>query len=163
MEEGQALVIASRSGAMLALCFFMLVFGGIAWALVGSLRNRGVSQNVGTLVFLTLFTVPVTLIYASSLHGFYEVEARASGIRLTYLLPALSTYIDRAAVTRVEAQPAARGQWRVHVLMATGEERSSAPASQSVAADVADALRAQLVPAALVRPPAQVPQVQAPR
>jgi hypothetical protein len=152
VEDGQVLLVGSRSGAMLALCFFALVFGGVAWALARALRNRGRSPQAVIWTALAVFGVPVALVYASSLNGFYEVEARASGVTLTHLLPSLRTYVDRAAVTRVDARPAYRGTWRVHIVLTSGEDRISAQTSKAVATTVAGELGRQLVPPPGARP-----------
>ena len=146
MEDGQVLLVGSRSGAMFALGLFALMFGGAAWALARTMRNRGRSPQAVLWTSLAVFTVPVALVYASSLNGFYAVEARASGVALTHLLPSLRTYVDRAAVTRVDARPAYRGAWRVHIVLTSGEDRISAQTSKAVATTVAGDLGRQLLP-----------------
>ena len=146
MEDGQVLLVGSRSSAMLALCFFALVFGGVAWALWRAMLNRGRSPKVALWTSIAVVTVPMALVYASSFNGFYEAEARASGVTLTQLLPSLRTYVDRAAVTRVDARPAYRGTWRVHIVLTSGEDRISAQTSKAVATTVAGELSRQLIP-----------------
>ena len=145
MEDGQVLLVGSRSVAMLALCFFALVFGGIAWALARALRARGRSSQSSRWVCVALFVLPLALIYVTSMRGFYEAEARASGVALTGLLPTARTYVDGGSVARVDATPWRRGTWRVHIVLSTGEDRVSAQTSKDVATAAADALRAQLV------------------
>ena len=152
MEDGQVLLVGSRIGAMIALCFFALASGGVAWALARALRNRGRSPQVVLWTALAVFGIPVALVYATSLNGFYEAEARASGLTLTHLLPSLRTYVDRAAVTGVDARPAYRGTWRVHIVLTSGEDRISAQTSKDVATTVADELRRQLIPPPGTRP-----------
>jgi hypothetical protein len=145
VEDGQVLLVGSRSGAMLALCFFALVFGGLTWVLARRMRMRGLSSQVTRWVSISAFAVPMMLIYVSSMRGFYEAEARGSGVSLTGLFPTIRTYVDRASVARVDATPWQRGTWRVHIVLATGEDRVSAQTSKEVATAAADALRVQLV------------------
>jgi hypothetical protein len=128
------------------------VLGGVAWAIARAMLNRGRSPQVALWTSLAVFSVPMALVYASSLNGFYEAESRASGVTLTYLLPSLRTYLDRAAVTRVDARPAYRGTWRVHIVLTSGEDRISAQTSKTVATSVAGELGRQLIPPPAARP-----------
>ena len=133
------LEVGSRSGALFAVSFFglMLVVLGAAVAL--ALAKRGVGRVPAGLAGLMLFVGPGWLVYASSLGGFYEIEARGAHLVLHYLLtPAVE--LRTARVAGVEARPAFRGRWRLHITDSNGARYESATADRETVKAAEEAL-----------------------
>jgi hypothetical protein len=92
-----------------------------------------------------MFAVPMLLVYSSSLSGFYELRMSRTEAALTYLVPVPTELIGKSVVQHAEARPAFRGQWRVHVALASGEERQSALCDRESAASIARQIQALIV------------------
>jgi hypothetical protein len=139
----------SRSGTAVALVLFIGVFGvlGVTAAIALARRVRGASPGV---VGILLFVVPVTLIYVSSLGGFYELELRSDVVVLHYLTAA-TVAVPTARVSEVVARPAFRGRWRLQVRETDGQAHDSATWSRAAVDRAVAELRTTL--RERVRPP----------
>jgi hypothetical protein len=133
MIEGDILSVGSRSGATLAALFFLVLFAGLGTTVAGSLRGRGTSTRAAVLAGVLAFAVPMSLLYAGSLGGFYEIEATRDGATLVPLLVVGADRVERGGVARVEARPTFKNRWRVHVVLNSGEELASAQSSRDTA------------------------------
>jgi hypothetical protein len=117
----------SRSGSYFALALFGMIFIALGAVTAVSIRQRypGVSIWRSVLPGATLAIGPIALIYISSLGGFYEAEVRGNDIRLQYLLMSVET-LPAAQIRSVDAEPAFKTRWRLHLRLSTGEEYESA-------------------------------------
>ncbi len=100
------------------------------------------------LVGLPLFLGPLGLVYGSSLGGFYEAHASGPHLVLRYLSPLRTERLAWSDLTRIEAHPAFRGRWRLHLSLASGGELESATANVEAVETAARLLQARLGAAA---------------
>ena len=143
--EDQLLEIGSRSGATVALFFFAALFLVLGWAVSKALRRHGISPMMAGVAGFVLFILPMSMIYSSSLSGFYDIERPWSWVTLKHLVPMVTEALPRSAVLRVEARPAFRGQWRVHVTTVAEVERYSALARRDSAIRAARVMKDHLL------------------
>ena len=87
--NGDVLEFGSRSGSWFALILFSSMFGAIGLSIAREVRVRtqGRRTDLGRTIGTLLFIVPVALIYASAMSGFYELEFHSKTLRLHYLIP----------------------------------------------------------------------------
>jgi hypothetical protein len=137
MLSDQSLDIGSRSGAFMALCFFVLFFLALGWGVAQLLARHGCSRVASRLCGGLVFVLPFAWLYSSSLSGFYAAELNADGVRLTYLVPTISKSISLSSVLRVQAQPALRGSWRVYVITSDAKNYHSALSTEKTAISAA--------------------------
>jgi hypothetical protein len=130
--------VSSRTGALVAIAFFAVIFGTLGF-LVARRLARGGGGAAAHVTGLSLFAAPMVLLYATSLAGFYDVELGTHAWRLRPLVPALGVSVPAASIRRVEQIPAYRGTWRLRILADDGVHLSA-----SARRDVADAARARL-------------------
>jgi hypothetical protein len=85
------LEFGSRSGSWFALIFFSLMFGALGWALMREItvRTQGRRAQLGRTIGALVFAALMTLVYASMVSGYYELEFHGASIRLHYLVPGL--------------------------------------------------------------------------
>ena len=133
----------SRSGSFFAIALFGTLFGamGLAAALGIRQRIRGVRRVTAAALGLALFVLPVSLIYTSSLGGFYEVEVQEGRLALRYLLPQCATVLPIAEIGEVSAAPAFRGRWRLHIVTRDGRRYESATWHSGPVIEAANCLR----------------------
>jgi hypothetical protein len=118
--------IGSRSGALFALVFFGSIFGMLGWIAVREARNRGVGKAAARILGVLVCVAPVLLVCLTSLNGFYGLTASQDKVTLTYLVPFVTETLDASQVQKAEARPAFKLKWRVHLVLASGEEHRSA-------------------------------------
>jgi hypothetical protein len=145
--EQVTLVFGSRAGSWFALCLFAALFGSLAFAVSRELhrRPRPVRPVATTCVGVLLFLVPVLLIYATSLGGFYEADVDDRVLRLHYLLGATSE-VPLSEVKAVRTVPSYRGRWRLEITSASAKRYKSATWHQRPVAESARLLRSALTP-----------------
>ena len=114
------LEFGSRSGSWFALGVFTLMFGVLGFAVAREvrLRSHGMRTGLGRLLGLTLFVLPVSLIYLSMISGFYEAEIDKGTIRLRYFIPGVVTEVPAASAS-ARIVPAYRD--RVRLVIATAD------------------------------------------
>jgi hypothetical protein len=137
----QVLEFGNRPASWVALAVFSAIFCMLANAAWRKIRKRVPERRrTATVVGNLIFIVPVTLIYASSLNGFYEAEVRDDRLMLRYLFPAESE-IPIADIEMVRAAPAFKGRWRLHLVVVNGVRYESATADRDVVNEAAERLR----------------------
>ena len=117
----------SRSGSALALAMFLVLFGAVGLASARQLARRvpPTGMKWRSLVVLACAAGPAALLYASSLSGFYDVEVSGDQWRLRYLLPSSVVTLAAEDVKAVEAVPAYRGTWTLHIVTPDGRYQSA--------------------------------------
>ena len=121
------LEFGSRAGSWFALGLFAAVFGILGLVLNRQVQRRSpaLSRWVARWFGLVLFLGPLSLIYATSLGGFYEAEVAGRLLRLHYLFGTTSEVpFDR--ILEIKAAPWYRGRWRLQVLDSSGSRYESA-------------------------------------
>ena len=88
----------------------------------------------------SIVLVPLLALYMSSLDGFYDLQTVNDGLRLRYLVPAVTADIRWTDVRRVEAVPQYRGTWRLRIVT-----RADTFHSATTRRDVVERARAQLM------------------
>jgi hypothetical protein len=137
------LEFGSRSGSWFALCLFGTLLGVLGWGVAREIRVRSdrgggiIARGLG----LALFLVPLSLIYVSSLNGFYEAEVEGAVLRLRYLIPAVSSEIPLAEITDVRRTAWQRGKWRLVVDTDSGSTYESATSDREPVAESLARLR----------------------
>ncbi len=137
MEQG--FHFGSVSGSVFAFWFFGLMglFVGIAFYALSTNLNyrRGALRNVhvlprwqGTLLGAGLGLLLLSLVYFTSLDGFYHMTVREDGIRLGFILPERALFVKRSEIAEVRTTPSYKSRWRVHIYTHTGGEFVSAHA-----------------------------------
>ncbi|MBK8185040.1 MAG: hypothetical protein IPK63_19950 [Candidatus Competibacteraceae bacterium] len=101
--------------------FVLLGWGG-AKAISSHGASRGVARGFG----LALFSVPLCLLYLSSLSGFYEVRLSSKEVTLKYLLPFATEKFPITDVLGVREKFAFKNSWRVQITTQGEVEHSSA-------------------------------------
>jgi hypothetical protein len=86
------------------------------------------------------FFGPTTLLYASSLSGFYEAEVRDGRLVLHYLHP-LTAEIELAHIAGIRTAPAFKGQWVLYVTDRRDMEYVSATSRRDVLFAATERLR----------------------
>jgi hypothetical protein len=114
------LEFGSRSGSGFALAVFTLMFGVLGFAVAREirLRSHGARAALGRVLGLSLFVIPVSLIYVSMIGGFYEAELNASAIRLRYFYRDVTVEVPRPGVS-ARIVPAYRD--RVRLVLTAGD------------------------------------------
>ena len=121
------LQFGSRSGSWFALGLFGAMFGALGWAVAREIRLRSRSDSgFARVLGLALLVGPVTLVYASSLSGFYEAQVDGSILRLHYLFPHVVTEIAVADVVTARPIPAMKGRQRLQIVDRSGRQYESA-------------------------------------
>lgn len=115
MADPTLVQVGNRPGAYFALALFCAVFAFLAIAVWREIRRSYPRQGrmaliLGCLVFFS----PTTMLYASSLSGFYEAEVRDGRLVLHYLHP-LTREIDLPQIVGIRTAPAFKGQWVLYV------------------------------------------------
>lgn len=129
MSEADPMMLefGSRTGSWFALCLFVAVFGTLGLGVNREIqrRSRTISTWVARGLGFLLFLAPVSLIYVSSIGGFYEAQVDRHLLRLRYLLGSTSE-VPLAQISDVRAVPWYRGRWRLQVLESSGRRYESA-------------------------------------
>jgi hypothetical protein len=120
------LEFGSRSGSWTALVLFVLLFGVLGWSVARAIRRRSRAGGVAHAVGPFLFIAPLLLVWTSSLGGFYTAETDGRILRLHSLLPGVRAEIMLKDIAVIEARPAHRGRWRMHVVSTTEKRYESA-------------------------------------
>ena len=125
---GLTLEFGSRSGSWTALALFVMMFGVLAWSVARAIRQRSRrrSSRAANVVGMSLFIGLLLLLWMSSLDGFYTAQTAGQVLRLHSLLPGVRTEIPLNEIALIEARPAHRGRWRLHVVSAAGKRYESA-------------------------------------
>jgi hypothetical protein len=120
------LEFGSRSGSWFALGVFTLMFGVLGFAVAREvrLRTHGTRAALGRLLGLSLFVIPVSLIYVSMVGGFYEAEIAGNTIRLRYFVPNVVTELP-AAIVSARLVPAYRDRVRLVIAVPNGSYEST--------------------------------------
>jgi hypothetical protein len=146
--------LASRSGLLVGFSFFLLLSGGIAFAIYALLTwpsSRRAGLGLGTV--RTSIAVPVALIiwiaifstiYVSSLAGFQAVTVGDNDIRIDYAIPPSSLSLRYPDIRDVVRRPAQRLQWRLVISTSSGAALESVPGSQRQIAEAAEGIRRRL-------------------
>ena len=152
MTPGSAVFeFGSRSGSWFALGLFGAMFGTLGWGAAREIRLRSKHDSgVARVLGLALLVAPVSMVYASSLSGFYEAQVDGQRLRLRYLLPGVATEIALADVMIARPIPAIRGRQRLQIVDRTGHEYESATWHRDVVVKSAARLK-ELLP----RPPSR--------
>ncbi|HNY67030.1 MAG TPA: hypothetical protein PKM41_16505 [Deltaproteobacteria bacterium] len=138
------IVVGSRSGALFALLFFGSLFGMLGWTLVREALRRGVSPAGARLLGVLSSVLPVLLIWFTSLSGFYGLTVSRDRVTLSYLAPFLTKTLPSSQVRQAEALTAFKLRWRVHLVLASGEEHESALTDRETAELAARLIRARV-------------------
>lgn len=139
------LSFGSRSGSWAALTLFGAIF-----AILGALITREMARRapeagarVRRVIGWAFFIAPVSLIWWTSLAGFYEAQVRDGNLQLRGLT-GLATTLPASSITSIRARPWYRGRWRL-VITAAGTDYESASwhrtEVQSAGAKLNEALR----------------------
>jgi hypothetical protein len=140
------LLFGSPSGSYFALSLFGILFAFLGWGCAREIRQRypQLGRWKAAVPGLLLFLGPVALIYWSSLDGFYEAAVEGDELQLHYLLPGFEDAMPLSEVSRVEAEPAFKTRWRLHITRSTGERYESAPWNRQAVRESQERLRARL-------------------
>jgi len=135
-------VFGSRSGSYVALALFGTMFALLGGTAAWEIRHRGGSWRTALVVGGALFLGPVALIHVSSTGGFYEAELGSASVAVRYLLWPGATEVPLGSLERIEALPAFKSRWRLHLVTRDGSEYESATSARSVVETAASRLRA---------------------
>lgn len=131
----------SRSGSAAALLLFSAIFATLGSALgLGLRRGAGWSRRAAAIA-AALFTLALlALFWRSALGGFYEAEFRGDRIALYYLAAPAARELPLASIQSVQALPAFKTRWRLHLTTANGGTYESAtwnrPDVENAAAEI---------------------------
>jgi hypothetical protein len=125
--DSMMLEFGSRTGSWFALGLFGAVFGALGLGVNRETQRRSpsISAWVARGLGLLLFLGPVSLIYVTSLGGFYEAQVDRQLLRLRYLAGS-TLEVPLAQISEVRAVPWYRGRWRLQVLESSGRRYESA-------------------------------------
>ena len=140
------LVFGSRGGSYLALALFGVLFAFLGWGCAHEIgqRNPRLRRWKAAVPGLLLFLCPMALIYWSSLDGFYEAYVQGEELRLLYLLPGFEDAMPLSEVSGVEAEPAFKTRWRLHITRSTGKRYESATWQRDAVRRSMERLRARM-------------------
>lgn len=118
----------SRSGSYFALALFGSIFAVLGWGIAREIRRRLPKRSRwwANVAGVLLFACPVSLIYASSLNGFYEAEVRGDKLLLRYLLSGQEEAMPLSEISKLDEAYVFKGRWRLHIARSTGERYVSA-------------------------------------
>lgn len=130
---------------------FLMLSIGLGWAVhgisyrlltMGSLDRRDQvrrwpSAMVGFLVALVIFS----MLYATSLSGFLQLDYRNGQLTIHYRLPSRTVVLQFIEVMKVREESAFKGRWRLVLTTDTSGTYESALASQVDVHRAAEALR----------------------
>jgi hypothetical protein len=140
--------LASRSGLLVGFSFFLLLSGCIAFAMyalmtwpsarrtelgLGTIR-KSVAAPIALVIWIAIFS----MIYFSSLDGFYSVTVGDNDIRIDYVVPPSSVPLRYSDIREVARRPAHRLQWRLVISMSSGATLESAAGSQRLITEAAE-------------------------
>ena len=126
MADPTVLGFGNRAGSYFALLLFVSMFAVFGFGVWREIRRRAPHRRrLAFVVGAFLLAGPTTLVYVSSLSGFYEAEVRDGLLVLRHLHP-ITTEIPLADIAGVRAAPAFRGRWRLYITDARGIEYASA-------------------------------------
>ena len=126
MADPGVLEFGSRAGSYSALLLFGSIFAVLGFGVWREIRRRAPHRRRGAFVLgALLFAGPTTLVYVTSLNGFYQAEVRDGVLVLRHLHP-ITTEIPLAGIADVRALPAFRGRWRLSITDVRGIEYVSA-------------------------------------
>jgi len=142
------LEFGSRSGSLFALGFFAAVFAFLGLAAAREIRQRSRSGRgrLAAAVGLLLFVAPLSLVYVSSLSGFYEAEIDGKALRLRYLTPGVSDEIALTEIASVATIPWYRGRSILRITDTAGRRYESATGPREAIATAGDRLLERLPP-----------------
>ena len=141
MEETSLVQVGNRPGAYFALALFCAVFALSAIGVWREIRRSYPRQSRMALILGCLvFASPTTLLYASSLSGFYEAEVRNGRLVLHYLHP-LTTEVELEHIAGIRTAPAFKGQWVLYVTGTRDVEYVSATSRRDALSAAAERLR----------------------
>jgi hypothetical protein len=141
MPEPLTFVFGSRSGSYAALAFFAAVFALLGGVAAREVRRRAGSYRAAAFLGAALLLGPLLLIHVTSTGGFYEAGVRHQSLELRYLLWPNDTAVPIARILRVEARPAFKGRWRLHLRTTDGTEYESATSTRAVVESAGDRVR----------------------
>ena len=148
--EGSSPVIlfefGSRSGSYFALALFGTIFAVLGWGIAREIRRHFPRRPRwrAAIAGVLLFACPVSLIYATSLNGFYEAEVREDQLLLRYLLLGQVDTMPLADISKVEEAYAFKGRWRLHISRSNGERYESATWGHAAVSKALAELRARV-------------------
>ena len=135
----------SRSGTYFALALFGTMFAVLGWGVAREIRRRfSQRRTLAIAAGLLLFIGPVSMIYASSLSGFYEAELDENELRLLYIIPGCIETIPVSEIAGMEETYAFKSRWRLNVVRSTGQRYESATLGSAPVKRAAADLRARL-------------------
>ena len=134
----------SRAGSLVAMLLFGLLFAAVGVVIARRSFERRLRFG-STMAAVALFAGPMTLLYSTSLNGFYEALFSPAHLELRYLVPFSTTRIAWSELAWAEARPAFRGRWRLHLVLASGQELVSATWHREPVESAAHRLRARLI------------------
>ena len=127
MNGGMILEFGSRSGSWFALGLFSAMFGALGWGMAREPRVASAIEPKGARVLgLAMFLGPVTMIYVSSLSGFYDAQVDGEMLRLHYFVPGVVREIPLSEVVTARPIPAIRGRQRLEITDRSGRRYESA-------------------------------------
>lgn len=133
MPEPLTFFFGSPSGSYAALAIFAAVSALVGGVAARELRRRGGSLPMAALLCAALCLGPLLLIHLTSTGGFYQADVRNSSLALRYLLWPAEIGVPLDRIVHVEARPAFRGRWRLHLRTMDGAEYESATSTRAVA------------------------------
>ena len=138
-----AFTFGSLSGSWLTLGFFAAMFAGLGWVIARAIRQRTGERAAARVCGGLVFLVPVTLLWMTTVNGFYSVETMPDRLRLTYL-SGLTTELVFSDVALVNEQPWYKGRWRLVIIDGAGRRYESATSDRTVVDRAVHGLNAAL-------------------
>jgi hypothetical protein len=138
MPEPLTFFFGSRSGSYAALAIFAAIFALVGGVAARELRRRGGSRRAAVFLGAALFWGPLLLIHLTSTGGFYEADLRNRSLTLRYLIWPAGADVPLARILRIEARPAFKGRWRLHLETTDGAEYESATSARAVVESASD-------------------------
>jgi hypothetical protein len=90
-----------------------------------------------------VFLVPVTLLWMTTVNGFYTVEAATDHLRLRYL-SGITTELAFSDVAFVSEEPWYKGRWRLVIIDSAGRRYESATSDRAAIDRAVHSLNAAL-------------------
>lgn len=133
----------SRAASSFALLLLGTIIVVLTWGIFHEIRRRRrVRAATGLAVGSLWVALVLALVYASSLNGFYDLQADREELRLRYLLPVFGTSVPLTTVSEVDATPTFKSGWRLRVRLRAGSQYESARSNRADVNASAERLRA---------------------
>lgn len=140
----ESLISLGSQGSTFAVVFFGTLFVVLGVAVGLAMHRSGRSRVTSWIVGFFLFLGPFGLVNATSFNGFRTIQLLDDRARLSYAIPGLHDDVPWASISKVEARPAHKLLWRVHVHTDDGDRYESVTLSQDSAREAVARLREHL-------------------